>query len=357
MNNIGYLTWWTVPDVAAPYTELNKLAALAGFPADCVPTPPDARRIWEKATNVGGARGLKLETPQDLRDGVFLRYGVDPVVRLLTRRVSDKAPTLRRHLPAAADAARGSRLVREAVIPLSPNHPQDGVAAKKQLSLQTVAVLEFNCAAGRANAYQVDDSEGWVDGNITTILNDIQTRQQALRTIADLSCRTRQGGNDVREGIRKLLLNLYRVALRGNGGVYFVPEAAPDAANLMQALRSYINGLTPWKVGQLDPSCSVVTLRGDEATSFDIRQDIIASAVAEFKGKLQGLVDQVQPVLKGSAKGKTAEKVSQSALEGLMEIKAAIAAYQSSLSDDLQALTDIMDMAQTAVLKAAGATE
>ncbi len=329
-KQLGYLTWWTVPDVNAPYTELNKLAALTGFPADCVPTPPDARHIWEKATNVGGARGLKLETPQALRDGVFLRYGVDPVVRLLTRRVSDKAPTLRRHL------------VREAVIPLSPSH-------EKQLSLQTVAVLEFNCAADRANAYQVDDSEGWVDGNITTVLNDIQNRQQALRTIAD--------GNDVREGIRKLLLNLYRVALRGNGGVYFVPDAAPDAANLMQALRAYINGLSPWKVGQLDPSCSVVTLRGDEATSFDIRQDIIASAVAEFKGKLQGLVDQVQPVLKGSAKGKTAEKVSQSALEGLMEIKAAIAAYQNSLSDDLQALTDIMQMAQDSVLKAAGAAE
>ena len=61
MNDfLGYLTWWTVPDCAAPYAELNDLATQVGFPSDCVPTPPASRHAWEKATNVGGTRGCKI---------------------------------------------------------------------------------------------------------------------------------------------------------------------------------------------------------------------------------------------------------------------------------------------------------
>ena len=107
---IGFLTWWTVPDCAAPYQDLAHLAAQTGFPAHCVPNPPAPRHAWEKATNVGGSRGLKLDAPVDLINQVFMRYGAEPVVRLLTRRVSESAPVLRRHL------------VREAVIAPSTNH-------------------------------------------------------------------------------------------------------------------------------------------------------------------------------------------------------------------------------------------
>jgi hypothetical protein len=116
---MGYLTWWTVPDCAAPYQELNQLASQIGFPIDCVPKPPAPRQAWEKATNVGGARGLSLDAPGDKIDQVFIQYGAPPIVRLVTRRVSDRAPLLRRHL------------VREAVIPLARDN-------WKQLSMQTV---------------------------------------------------------------------------------------------------------------------------------------------------------------------------------------------------------------------------
>ena len=59
MNEMGFLTWWTVPDVSATYSDLLQLAGRVGLPSDCVPNPPSARHAWEKATNVGGQRGLK----------------------------------------------------------------------------------------------------------------------------------------------------------------------------------------------------------------------------------------------------------------------------------------------------------
>lgn len=326
MNNmIGYLIWWTVPEVEAPYQELNKLAAQVSFPADCVPNPPAPRHAWEKATNVGGARGLKLDVPVDLGNQVFIEYGAAPVVRLITRRVSEAAPVLRRHL------------VREAVIPVSPDH-------WKQLSLQTVAVLEFNCKTNRADVELVGDNEGWVNGNLNTILTDMDARRRALLNLAD--------GNDVREGVRKRLTDLHRVTLRGTGGVYFVPRAAPDAEASLKALRAYIKGLKPWKVGQLEPSCSIVRLNGEDAES--IKEEILTSALAEFKARLSELAEKVEPVLKGSAKGKVAERISQSATEELFTVKAAIAAYRESLNDDLQGLADMIEMAQAAVVQAAG---
>jgi hypothetical protein len=322
---IGYLVWWTVPECEAPYADLTKLAAQVGLPADCVPSPPAPRHAWEKATNVGGARGLKMEAPVDLRNQVYLQYSADPTVRLIVRRISDAAPVLRRHL------------VREAVIPLSPDH-------WKQLSLQTVAVLEFNCKTNRADVELVGDHEGWVNGNLNTIINDIDARRRALLDLAD--------GNDVREGVRKLLVSLHRVTLRGTGGVYFVPRAAPDAEASLKALRAYIRGLQPWKAGQLEPSCNVVRLNGEDAES--IKEEILTSALAEFKVRLSELAEKVEPVLRGSAKGKVAERISQSATEQLLAVKAAIAVYRESLSDDLQGLTDMVEMAQAAVVKAAG---
>ncbi len=324
-NFLGYLTWWTVPDCAAPYAELNQLATQVGFPLDCVPTPPAARHAWEKATNVGGARGLKLDVPTDLINATFIQYGAEPVVRLLTRRVSDAAPVLRRHL------------VREAVIPVSPDH-------WKQLALQTVAVLEFNCLNQRTLVDFIADTEGWTNGNVHAIVREIEDRQRDLLYRAD--------GNDVREGIRQLLVGLHRVTLRGTGGVYFIPQAVPDAERTLKALRSYIKALAPWKTGQLEPACNVVRLHGEDAA--ELREDIKASAIAEFQGRLAALAEKVEPILQQRARGKVATTIAQIATEELLHIKAAITAYQTSLHDDLAALTDMLAMAQDAVLQAMG---
>jgi hypothetical protein len=178
-------------------------------------------------------------------------------------------------------------------------------------------------------------------------VHDIADRQRALLHLAD--------GNDLREGVRQLLVRLHRVTLRGTGGVYFVPQAAVGAEPLLKALRAYIKGLLPWKTGQLEPSCNVVRLNGDDAT--ELRDDILASAITEFKARLSDLAEKVEPVLQHRVKGKVSDGIAQAATEELLNIKAAMAAYQTSLHDDLAAVADMLTLAQDAVLQAMGLTD
>jgi len=324
MSDMGFLTWWTVPDVSVPYADLMQLAGRVGLPGDCVPKPPSSRHAWEKATNVGGQRGLKLEPPAQLADQIFMQYGAPPVIRLLTRRVSDSAPLLRRHL------------VREASIPTSGDH-------WKQLSLQTVAVLEFDCAHQRAGSTYVYDQEGWTNGNVPGVVAQIDDKYRHLLHHAD--------GDDVRTGVRKLLEQLYRVGLRGTGGVYFVPEH-DGAETQLQALRAYIRSLSVWQVGKLRPSCNVVRLHGEEAEN--LKEEIIESATDEFKKRLADLSDKIDPLLQGTVSGRLADRIAEGATNDLLLIQAAVRAYQHSLDDELTQISDMLNMAESAVSKALG---
>jgi hypothetical protein len=207
-------------------------------------------------------------------------------------------------------------------------------------------VLEFDCTTRRANAQLVYDHEGWTNGNVNTVVQDVEQRRLMLLNHAD--------GNDVREGVRKLLFQLHRVGLRGTGGVYFVPESALDAESSLTAMRAFIKGLRPWVTGKLSPSCNIVKLHGEEAEH--LREEIVESATEEFKKRLSDLADKVDPILQGRANGKVADKIAQGATEDLMLIQAAIAAYRDSLHDEFAALADMLQMAQVAVTKALGLT-
>ncbi|CAG0937174.1 hypothetical protein TFLX_06086 [Thermoflexales bacterium] len=324
MNEMGFLTWWTVPEVSAPYAALTQLASRVGLPNDCVPKPPSARHAWEKASNVGGQRGLKLEPPVALADQIFMQYGAPPAIRLLTRRVSDSAPVLRRHL------------VREASIPTSGDH-------WKQLSLQTVAVLEFDCQQQRADSSYLYDQEGWTNGNVQTVVAQIEDKYRHLLHHAD--------GNDVREGVRKLLEQLHRVGLRGTGGVYFVPCQA-GAEPQLQALRTFIRSLSIWQVGKLRPACNIVRLSGEEAEN--LKEEIIESATDEFKRRLADLSDKIDPLLQGAVSGRLADRIAEGATNDLLLIQAAVRAYQHSLHDELTQIGDMLNMAEAAVSRALG---
>ena len=189
-------------------------------------------------------------------------------------------------------------------------------------------------------------TKGWTNGNVNAVVQDVEQRRLMLLNHAD--------GNDVREGVRKLLFQLHRVGLRGTGGVYFVPESALDAERSLTAMRTFIKGLRPWVTGKLSPSCNIVKLHGEEADH--LREEIVESATEEFKKRLTDLADKVDPVLHGRVNGKVADRIAQGATEDLMLIQSAIAVYRDSLHDEFVALTDMLQMAQLAVTKALGAT-
>ena len=321
---IGYLVIWSVPDVAAPYGDLADLADQVKFPKDCVPQSPAPRCAWEKATQTGSA-GLKIDPPPDLVTQVQRDYKTTPVVRILTRVVNAASPVLKRHL------------VREAVI-------RTASQARKQLSLDTVAILEFDATTNAAKTLLIPDSDGWINGSIRQVVADIDARFMHLLAHAD--------GQDIREGVRKLLERLHRISLRGTGGTYFIPVNAFDAENQLRALRAFVNSVERWKTGQLTPQCRVLRVEGENA--IELREDIVASALDEFKARLNDLAGKVEPVLEGRARGRIAAQINQQAMEMLLEIKAGVAAYKESLGDGLQALDDMLRMAQAAVVKAAG---
>lgn len=321
-NLLGYLVWYSMPEIRAPYADVAELAAQSGYPVYCLPKPPEPKNVWRKATNVG-SRGLKLAPPESLTKNIMTEYGVKPVVKLLTRRVNESAPLLVRHL------------VREAVIPLADQ-------PAKQLALDTVAVLEFNTNTNQAKETMLTDPQGWANGQVSGVIVEMGDEMLALMGNADAS--------EIRYGIRKLLNGVFNITMRGSGGVYFVPHTAPGAKDKLMAMRRFVRSLTPFKVGDLTPNCHVVTLQGEDA--LEMYEDVKAEAVGKFKALLQALADKVAPVLAGTAKGRVAEQVNQHAMRDLIEVKTAIGAYKAALDDDLVVLDMILAMAEQAVLQA-----
>lgn len=318
-EKFGYLVWYSIPDVSAPYGALMDLAQATGYPADCVPGRPKARNSWEKATNTG-ERGVDVTPPQHISDQVERDYGVKPQVRLKTRRIDSSAPRLVRHL------------VREAVISAADR-------PKKQLDMGTVAVMEFNTATGTARSTALHDNAGYSNGDVTRVLSDMDAKMAAQMNKAD--------GGEIRYGIRELLAQQYRVCLRGTGGVYFVPATVDGAEQALRAARAFVKGLDQWKTGDLEPNFQVVTLAGENAE--EIRDDVVRSVVSEFRGRLQKMGENLKPVLEGRAKGKLA---ARNAFQNWLEIQAGLKAYRETLEDDLGQLDTMLKLAQAAVMKA-----
>lgn len=322
LDKFGYLVWYSIPDVSAPYDALLALAQATGYPADCVPSKPKARHCWEKATATG-ERGIDVTPPQHISDQVERDYGVKPQVRLKTRRIDSSAPRLIRHF------------VREAVISAA-DRPE------KQLDMGTVAVMEFNTETGTARSTVLHDDAGYANGDVARVLSDMDAKMAAQMDRAD--------GGEIRYGIRELLSQQYRVCLRGTGGVYFVPAAVGGAEQALRAARAFVGGLDQYKTGDLEPNFQVVTLAGENAE--EIRDDVVRSVVSEFRGRLQKMGENLKPVLEGRAKGKLAARVARNAFQNWLEIQAGLKAYRETLEDDLGQLDTMLKLAQAAVMKA-----
>jgi hypothetical protein len=229
-------------------------------------------------------------------------------------------------------------LVREVVIPLANR-------AEKQLKLDTVAVLTFDVDYGESKMLVVPDEQGWINGSIRDIVAGMDTRYAHLLEHAD--------GQDVREGVRKLLERLHRISLRGTGGVYFVPASVGEAATQLAALRNFIRGLERYRIGHLAPSCDVVTLRGEEAFQ-EIHATVRQSAVEAYAGRLALLRDAVEPVLAGRARGQIAAQINAKAVEEWADINAGLDAYRLALREGLAEMDELIRTVAARVQEATG---
>lgn len=322
-DRVGFLTWYTVPDIAAPYEELRELADAVGFPEDCVPTPPEPRNAWQRATSTGG-RGISFDPPAELSQQIQQDYGSAPKVRLVTRVISSRSPQLVRHL------------VREAIVSTAEN-------PRQQLDLGTVAVLKFDTTTGESKLLVVDDPLGYVNGGVSEIVAKMDEEMERLMHNAT--------GDEVRYGLRRLLERLFGISQRGTGGVYFVPASAPDASELLTAMREYVNALRYWRVGD-PPACNVVTLQGGQAYD-EIRDSVMLSVQDEYTERIEELAEMVKPVIEGRAKGKVADRINRNAIEEWRAIYDGLGAYRLVLRDELERLSEIFEWMTATVQQSA----
>lgn len=365
-NILGYLVLWSIPDISAPYSSLEKLAQDTGFSAEYVPTPPDPRHAWEKVTNLGA--GVKVDAPAALAAQIRAKYGVDPIVKITSRVISNSAPVLVRHL------------VREVTI-FANDDPDPEKRAQKQLNVSTAAIISYDCEkkvmqsiSDSASGEKVFDREGWVNGNVSKLVDDLMAQADAAMHKAD--------GQMVRNGIRTFMDSLHATLLT-NGGGYFVPSSVAGIEQKLDSFQQYVKGLISWKSNQNRLTCNVyaVTSGGDVFAARNVA-DISVNAINEFKGRIQSLVEKVQPIIRGTAKGKTGEKVqaqaygeytslkdgilaygeslgdgfvadlATEALTELLTIKAEFSAYKMAVSDDLGFISDMLTIAQNRVMEA-----
>ncbi len=319
----GFIIWFTVPEVNLTFSELGALAQASGVHVDFVPDPPEPRHAWEKATNLG-ARGRKTQAPPDMVRQCLADYGVEPTVKFKTVTVNGSAPNLVRHI------------VREAVI------SQAG-RPEKQLSMDTVAVLTFDTDTNTADFREIRDPEGWVNGAVIGLLQDLTAKTQHLTNHPD--------GARIRYGIREALDIHYKVCLRGTGGVYYVPDLGN--ASDMQALRNYINGLDNYidAVAVNRASCSLVTLIDD-----DNGREMLAQAekalVEELRTELGKIYIKAHSIIGGKSKGKVREQVQNQAVEALDRITQTLKIFRENLDSDLEALDLDYQQTKDAVLDA-----
>lgn len=367
-NTLGYLVLWSIPDLTAPYADLQSLATDTGFDLSFVPTPPDPRHAWEKATNLGA--GLKIDAPAAMAAQVRAKYGVDPIVKLTSKVISASAPKLVRHI------------VREVTI-FANDETDPEKRARKQLNVATAAIISYDCdrkmmqsITDSASGEKVFDTEGWVNGNVQKVVDELMAEADKAMHMAD--------GQAVRNGIRDFMESLHATLLT-NGGGYFVPCSVYGIEQKLNSFQQYVKGLAGWKANNNRLTCNIYAVSADVTNDvFANRnfEDIKASAVEAFKTRLQWLVEKVQPLFAKTAKGKVAERVqaqaygdytalkdgvlaygealgdgfvadlATEALAELLTIKGEFKAYQEAVSDDLAFISDMLKIAQDRVMEA-----
>jgi predicted pyridoxine 5'-phosphate oxidase superfamily flavin-nucleotide-binding protein len=317
-SSLGWLTWWTIPQVSVSYDAVNDLLADAGMHRTL--NPPTARNAWRKATQTS-KRGLKLPIDPATVAQVAKDTGSRPHARLYTRMVS-RSGRLRRHL------------VLEIVVPEAQDTPE-------QRRSTTAAVLEFQAGRYTHTVVPDPDPQGWIDhGQIAGVVAAMEDRFDELANKPD--------AQHIRALVRDYLAALRRVPMRGTGGVYFVPDTVKR--DKVFALRTFIRSLIPHAQGDLPPACSIVRLIDDEAHT--IRDDVAESIIDDFRDRAQALADRVSAIRAGTSTGKPAQRVADSAMEDLLLLKQSFTDYQNSLGLELDELAIMLDLADTAASNA-----
>lgn len=275
-NSFGFLCWWTISQGQYKVSDLIEHAKESGIDTSVISAlrGADLETAFAKATNLGvkGYPSIPDHPSQ--------------TARYLTRDVGDHQRAI----------------VREVI-------DQD----KKKVSTLQVAILSrFGPTINTTDRSLTLTLDHEVDKLVDSMQEDMDRRVGFI--------------DDTR--LRSLLLNwltsVHRVAMRGTGGVYFIPGTNRQAEVL--AMRKFINNSG---VGKF----SVVRLYSDDATTLD---DFRQSAIEEVKNEMAEVNDKLNQYESSAGMNEGSRMYSSSTqVERMRELGKKVQALQDSLGETI----------------------
>jgi len=246
---IGYLTWWTIHKGAYSVSDLYGAAVAAGL-GDYITSRikgRDPKSAFFAATQTG-TRGKLIDSTSDTEE------------RLITKEAEPNAKSAQPRRALVHQVTRRATEIRDVV--------SSKTAAVVEFAPHTAALCRTKVAPWAHLNSDVMDAIGRIEDAVL----------QLVGTIDDGRIRT------ILIGWLKLK---YRIAVRGTGGVYFVP--APSDPQHRTRLEQELMAVRQWMLS-IDAPFSVVALNESGALSMD---DFVQDAIGEIEDELNDVAQKL----------------------------------------------------------------
>jgi hypothetical protein len=246
---IGYLTWWTIHKGAYSVRDLLEAAQQAGLGSYVTSRirGRDPKAAFFAATQTG-SKGLLIRSASGIEE------------RLITKEAEPNAK---------------SAQPRRALVHQVTQHTSE---IRDVVNSKTAAVIEFDPGT-MANCRTKVAPWAHLNKDVIDAINDIEEKiGRLVGTMDDGRIRT------IVIGWLKLK---YRIAVRGTGGVYFVP--APSDPTRKSELEGELMAMREWMTSFGAPF-SVVALNESGALSME---DFVQDAIGEVKDELQDIATKL----------------------------------------------------------------
>lgn len=348
----GWLLWYVIGNVFAPFSELSDLAEKVGFPDEYVPKIENkkshARGAWEKGiSNTITSSGYIIRPTDKQAAHGMATEGVVPYMKMRQVKIT----------------GTGDKLVRQLVLEVTRAIEKGGTtqkAARKQLAYLRTHKLDFDVEKSEFTHMtlpQEPQDEIWVNGNVDRALQAVERNIRKYFTCAD-PLQIRRGlydWLDVHGAFNARSLNSKTGqaggSTGGGGGVYYIPDDSEGRGEkALAALVDYIDGLSDWLPGKERTKINIVpvSFSGDR---FAMRraEELMGQALEDAKKRANEIAKRLAKVRAGTTTGKPALKAAQTARAELIQLKQRIAMWQESMGMDFDLTKMVVEMAEGAV--------
>ena len=359
----GWIVWYSLGGLHAPYNELLKLANDVGLPDEFVPQVTNVDRhkqgSWERGMWVVPTAGLVVPATIKQKEWSMTHYGVEPTIKVKLVKTSGRRALLKRQL-----------LVEVTIANTDDNDRRENRSqanARKQLTYSRAYVLQYNTDTHRYRhiklPQETEAARVFVNGNVANVVDSIEREIAVQMKNAD--------HDEIRKGFLRFFYRANAFNARttssgggGSGGVYFIPEnsrlrLASDGSGhvtteqALECLAAYIDGIEQFAPKGAKPKLNIIPVyREGDQFSARRNQELISEALVDARKRAEAIVKRIANVREGKTKGQPAVDAALGARADLMQLQAAIKSYQNALGMDASLTETVVQMADKAVTNA-----